>query len=68
LTGRVGCQAAADPDHRSTNRASDAARRPGGRGKSLPADGLAQLAPAKPVDLNVVRVDQHLWFTSFLLV
>jgi hypothetical protein len=66
LTDSVGGQTAADPDHRSANGATDASLLPAGRDESLPTGRLALLAPALPLDLNVVGMDQHLEITSFL--
>jgi hypothetical protein len=66
LTGSVGGQAAADPDHRTADCAADAPLRLAGCDESPPTVRLALFAPALPIDLNVVRVDQHLEITSFL--
>jgi hypothetical protein len=60
LTGSVGGQTAADPDHRTADCAADAAVRLSAGDESLPPTGLALFAPALPIDLNVVGMDQHL--------
>jgi hypothetical protein len=61
LTGSVGGQTAADPDHRTTDCAADAALRlTVGCDESLPTTGLALFASALPLDVNVVGMDQHL--------
>jgi len=68
LTDSVGGQTAADPDHQSANGATDASLLPAGGDESLPSGCLAllALALALAIDLNVVVMDQHLEFTSFL--
>ena len=66
LTDSVGGQTAADPDHQSANGATDASLLPAGGDESLPSGCLALLALALAIDLNVVVMDQHLEFTSFL--
>jgi hypothetical protein len=61
LTGSVGGQTAADPDHRTADCAANSPLRlTAGCDESLPADRLTLFAPALPFDLNVVGMDQHL--------
>jgi hypothetical protein len=61
LTGSVGGQTAADPDHRTADCAANSPLRlTAGCDESLPTDRLTLFAPALPFDLNVVGMDQHL--------
>jgi hypothetical protein len=60
LTDSVGGQTAADPDHRSADGAADAPFRLRVCDESPPTSRRALFAPALPIDLNVVGMDQHL--------
>jgi hypothetical protein len=61
LTGSVGGQTAADPDHRATDCAANSPLRlTTSCDESLPTDCLALFAPTLPLDVNVVGMDQHL--------
>jgi hypothetical protein len=68
LTGRFGCQQAADPDHRAADGAADAPLGLAGCDESPPPGRRALFAPTLPFDLNVVGMDQHLESPPFWLV
>jgi hypothetical protein len=60
-TGSVGGQTATDPDHRTADcTANSPLRLTAGCDESLPTDRLTLFAPALPLDVNVVGMDQHL--------
>jgi hypothetical protein len=59
LTGRVGGQAAADPDHLPADGASDLPRWPTLREQSQALRRSSLLAPAATVDVVLVGMDQH---------